>query len=120
MRLQEVGLSILQRSDFRLVNSLAGESSRYGAGATALHIAAAQGLLELTRAIVQHRGFKQLCAKLQGDGFLLFPRRGWVKLTKGSTASQLAREQGHHQISELLDALVSSRTGAAEVCSQAV
>lgn len=91
-RLEDVALAILARPDFLSVNALAADY--IWTGATALHLAASEGLVRLCAAIAQHPDFNQLHAGLRGDGPL-----GW----RGATAADIARNNGQHQLVQMLE-----------------
>lgn len=80
--LPEVALAILSRADFSEINA------KPKSGSTALHTAAAGGFLPICRAILDRDDFTEL---LTEDGH-------------GITASQVADENGHHEVRDFLRA----------------
>lgn len=89
--LEEVGLAILERQDFEVVNLKAWPGK---ADATALHMAAAKGQAQLCRAILHHKDFTssheaitKVCDWWDG-----------VRFFEGETARDIAVRLGNHSL----------------------
>lgn len=100
-RLEEVGIAVLRRPDFWGVNFKTAPAFGGGAGATALHLAAASGLPGLCQSIVQHPDFTELLAELEGEGQILVGGM-WVQFRPGNTAADIAIQSGHRSIFQWL------------------